>query len=79
MAKFSIRTSDIESREHLIELAQTMAAITAELEPLLKSHSARVASNCANFCEEFKLLPESDIFDLYVAGLMHDFGQNDNL
>ena len=74
MAKFSIRTSDIESREYLIELARTMAAITAELEPLLKSHSARVASNCANFCEEFKLLPESDIFDLYVAGLMHDFG-----
>ena len=49
MAKFSIRTSDIESREYLIELARTMAAITAELEPLLKSHSARVASNCANF------------------------------
>ncbi len=74
MAKFSIQTSDIEYREYLLELARTMAAITEELEPLLKRHSARVASNCANFCEEFKLLPDADIFDLYVAGLMHDFG-----
>jgi HD-GYP domain-containing protein (c-di-GMP phosphodiesterase class II) len=32
-----------------------------------------VATTCANFCEKFKLLPDDDVFNLYVAGLLHDF------
>ncbi|MGD2185064.1 MAG: HDOD domain-containing protein [Desulfobacterales bacterium] len=74
MAKFSITTSETQSHELLLELARTLAAITEEMEPLLKGHSERVANNCANFCEAFKLLPDPDIFKLYLAGLVHDIG-----
>jgi len=74
MAKFSIATSESEYRESVLELARTLAAITEEMEPLLKSHSERVANNCANFCEEFKLLQDNEIFNLYVAALVHDIG-----
>ena len=74
MAKFSISTSESEYRNSALELARTLAAITEEMEPLLKSHSERVANNCANFCEEFKLLPDDEIFNLYVAALVHDIG-----
>ena len=74
MAKFSISTSESEHRQSVIELARTLVAIAEEMEPLLKSHSERVANNCANFCEAFKLLPDDDVFNLYIAGLVHDFG-----
>lgn len=74
MAKFSISTSESEYRDSALELARTLAAITEEMEPLLKHHSERVANNCANFCEEVKLLPDDEIFELYIAGLLHDFG-----
>ena len=74
MAKFSISTSESKYREEVLELAQTLAAVTEEMEPLLISHSKRVANNCANFCEEYKLLPDDDVFNIYVAGLLHDFG-----
>ena len=74
MAKFSIATSESKYRDSVLELARTLAAITEEMEPLLKRHSQRVANNCANFCEAFKLLPDDDVFNLYIAGLLHDFG-----
>ena len=74
MAKFSISTSESKHRNALLELARTLAAITEEMEPLLNSHSKRVANNCANFCEEYKLLPDDDVFNIYIAGLLHDFG-----
>ena len=73
MAKFSIATSESKYRDSVLELARTLAAITQEMEPLLKRHSQRVANNCANFCEEFKLLPDDEVFNIYVAGLLHDF------
>ena len=74
MAKFSISTAESEQRQSVLELARTLEAITEEMEPLLKSHSGRVANNCANFSEEFKLMPDADVFNLYIAGLLHDFG-----
>ena len=74
MAKFSISTAESKYRDSVLELARTMAAITEEMEPLLNSHSKRVANNCANFCEEYKLLPDDDVFNIYIAGLLHDFG-----
>lgn len=74
MAKFSISTSESKYRDAVLELARTLAAVTEEMEPLLISHSKRVANNCANFCEAYKLLPDDDVFNIYVAGLLHDFG-----
>jgi putative nucleotidyltransferase with HDIG domain len=74
MAKFSKSTSKSESNESVLELVRTLTAIIEETEPLLNSHSERVANNCANFCEEFKLLQEDEIFDVYVAGRLHDIG-----
>ena len=74
MAKLSKATSKSQSNESVLELVRTLAAIIKETEPLLNSHSERVADNCANFCEEFKLLQEDEIFDVYVAGRLHDIG-----
>ena len=74
MAAFSMPKSESEFKEWLLELVQTLDAIVGQKDPLLRDHSKRVANNCANFCEEFKLLQEDEIFNLYLAGLLHDFG-----
>ena len=66
--------SEFEFKEWLLELVRTLDAIVGQKDPLLRNHSKRVANNCANFCEEFKLLQEDEIFNLYLAGLLHDFG-----
>jgi HD-GYP domain-containing protein (c-di-GMP phosphodiesterase class II) len=74
MAAFSMPKSESEFKEWLLELVQLLDAIIEEKDPLLRNHSKRVANNCANFCEEFKLFKEDEIFNLYFAGLLHDFG-----
>ena len=74
MAAFSMPKSESEFKEWLFELVRTLDTIVEVKDPLLRNHSKRVANNCANFCEEFKLLKEDEIFNLYFAGLLHDFG-----
>ena len=74
MPTFSMPKSESEFKEWLLELVRTLDAIIEEKDPVLQTHSKRVANNCANFCEEFKLLNEDEIFNLYLAGLLHDFG-----
>jgi putative nucleotidyltransferase with HDIG domain len=74
MAAFSMPKSESEFKEWLFELVGTLDAIVEVKDPLLRKHSKRVANNCANFCEEFKLLKEDEILYLYFAGLLHDFG-----
>jgi len=74
MVAFSMPKSESEFKEWLLELVRTLDAIIEQKDPLLRNHSRRVANNCANFCEEFKLLPADEIFNLYLAGLLHDFG-----
>jgi HD-GYP domain-containing protein (c-di-GMP phosphodiesterase class II) len=74
MAAFSMPKSESEFKEWLLELVRTLDAIVAQKDPLLRNHSKRVANNCANFCEEFKLLQADEIFNLYLAGLLHDLG-----
>jgi putative nucleotidyltransferase with HDIG domain len=74
MAAFPMPKSESEFKEWLFELVRTLDAIVEIKDPLLRNHSKRVANNCANFCEEFKLLKEDEIFILYFAGLLHDFG-----
>ena len=74
MAAFPMPKSESEFKDWLLELVRTLDAIVGKKDPLLRYHSKRVANNCANFCEEFKLLQEDEIFNLYLAGLLHDFG-----
>ena len=74
MAAFSISKPESEFKEWLFELVGTLDTIVEQKDPLLRSHCKRVANNCANFCEEFRLFNEHEIFKLYFAGLLHDFG-----
>lgn len=74
MATFSIPKSESEFKEWLLEIVRMLDAIVEAKDPLLRSHCKRVANNCANFCEEFKLFKEDEIFNIYFAGLLHDFG-----
>jgi putative nucleotidyltransferase with HDIG domain len=74
MAAFSVPKSESEFKELLLGVVRTLAAIIAEKDPLLGAHCRRVANNCANFCEEFKLLREQENFNLYIAGMVHDLG-----
>ena len=74
MSTFSMPKSESEFKEWLLELVRTLDAIIEEKDPVLQTHSKRVANNCANFCEEFKLLNEDETFNLYLAGVLHDFG-----
>jgi putative nucleotidyltransferase with HDIG domain len=74
MTALSLPKSESEFKEWLLELVRTLDAIVEQKDPLLRNHSKRVANNCANFCEEFKLLQENEIFNLYFAGLLHDLG-----
>ena len=74
MAAFPMPKSETEFKEWLLELVRTLDAVVEQKDPLLRNHSKRVANNCANFCEEFKLLQEDEIFNLYLAGVLHDFG-----
>jgi putative nucleotidyltransferase with HDIG domain len=74
MAAFSMPKSESEFKELLLELVRALDAVVEQRDPLLRNHSRRVANNCANFGEEFKLLQEDEIFNLYIGGLLHDFG-----
>jgi putative nucleotidyltransferase with HDIG domain len=74
MAAFSVTKSESESKELMFELVRMLTAIIAEKNPLLSAHCRRVANNCANFSEEFRLLKEQEISNLYIAGMLHDLG-----
>jgi len=45
-----------------------------EKDASLRSHCERVASNCAGFCEAYKLLDKEQIEAVYFAGMFHDIG-----
>ncbi len=74
MADTEIPRTPAEFRYFIIDVVKTLAAFVQEKDPYLKKHSKRVANNCANFCEQFKLLKENDVENLYLAGLLHDIG-----
>jgi HD-GYP domain-containing protein (c-di-GMP phosphodiesterase class II) len=74
MTVFEPPKSEAEVKEWILELVSTLTTMLEEKEPSLKKHSKRVADNSANFCEQYKLLPGDQIFELYLAGLLHDFG-----
>jgi putative nucleotidyltransferase with HDIG domain len=74
MAKFKLPKAEPDFQESVLELVRTLSAIIEEKDVTLKRHSERVANNCANFCEKYKLLKTEEFFNMYMAGLLHDLG-----
>jgi len=74
MAEIGIPKNEAEFKEVVFAVAKTLVALIDEKDPFLRKHSERVASNCANFCEEFKIVGKEDTETIYFAGLLHDIG-----
>ena len=74
MAEIVIPKNEAEFREFVLDVVKTLLALLNEKDPFLRKHSKRVANNCANFCEEFKVCGEQDAETIFYAGLLHDIG-----
>ena len=74
MAEIGIPKNEAEFGECLLDVIRTLVAIIQLKDPFLRKHSERVANNCANFCEELKIVGKDDIETVYFAGLLHDIG-----
>jgi len=74
MAEIKIPQSKAEVRDLILEVVKTLVALLEEKDPFLKKHSERVANNCANFCEEYKIVRPEDVETVFFAGLLHDIG-----
>ena len=74
MAKPAFPKNEADFKEVVFNVAKTLVALIEEKDPFLRKHSERVASNCANFCEEYKIVGQEDIETIYFAGLLHDIG-----
>ena len=74
MGKIEIPKDEAEFSEFVLDVVKTLVALIEEKDPFLRKHSKRVANNCANFCEEYKIGGEEDVETIYFAGLLHDIG-----
>ena len=74
MAKPDIPKSEAEFKEVVFAVARTLVALIEEKDPYLRKHSERVASNAANFCEEYEIVEKQEVETVYLAGLLHDIG-----
>ena len=74
MAEIKIPKNEAEFGEFVLDVIRTLVAIIQIKDPYIREHSERVANNCANFCEEFKIVGKEDIETVYFAGLLHDIG-----
>ena len=74
MAEKSTTKTGAESRETILEFANTLLAFVEEKDPHIRQHCERVANYCAGFCQKFNLLPPREIDVLFFAGLLHDVG-----
>ena len=74
MSKPDIPRNEAEFKEFVFEIVGTLLALIEEKDPFLRKHSERVASNCANFCEEYGIIRKEDVETIYIAGLLHDIG-----
>ncbi|CAB1062772.1 hypothetical protein D1BOALGB6SA_7554 [Olavius sp. associated proteobacterium Delta 1] len=74
MADPKIPQTKAEVRSMILEVVRTLVALLEEKDPFLRKHSVRVANNCANFCEEYKIVAAEDVETIYFAGLLHDIG-----
>jgi HD-GYP domain-containing protein (c-di-GMP phosphodiesterase class II) len=74
MAKIGYPQNEGEFDVFILDVIKTLVALIQEKDPFLRKHSERVANNCANFCEEFKIVDKEDIDTIYFAGMLHDVG-----
>ena len=74
MVEIEIPKNKVEFGEFVLDVIRTLVALVQAKDPFLRKHSERVANNCANFCEEFKIVGKEDIETVYFAGLLHDIG-----
>ena len=74
MAKPDIPKSEAEFKEIVFAVAKTLVTLIEEKDPYLRKHSERVASNSANFCEQYEIVATEDVETVYLAGLLHDIG-----
>ena len=74
MALTEISGTKAEMRNFILEVVRTLVALLDEKDPFIRKHSERVADNCANFCEEYKILGAEDADLIYFGGLLHDIG-----
>ena len=74
MDKTGMPKNETEFHEFVLDVVRTLVALIQEKDPFLRKHSERVANNCANFCEEFKIVGSEEIDTIYFAGLLHDIG-----
>ena len=74
MSKTGIPKNKAEFAEFVLDVIKTLVALIEEKDPFLRKHSKRVANNCANFCEEYKILGSEEVETIFYAGLLHDIG-----
>lgn len=74
MTERSMPQSPGESRELILQVANTLLAVIEEKDPHLRQHCERVANTCAHFCEKFSIVPAKEIDSIYFAALLHDLG-----
>jgi HD-GYP domain-containing protein (c-di-GMP phosphodiesterase class II) len=74
MVKTEISKNEAEFGEFVLDVVKTLVAVIGEKDPFLRKHSERVANNCANFCEEYKIVGDEEVETIYFAGLLHDIG-----
>ncbi len=74
MTEKSMPRSPGESREFILQVANTLLAVIEEKDPHLRQHCERVANTCAHFCEKFSIVPSKEIDAVYFAALLHDLG-----
>jgi putative nucleotidyltransferase with HDIG domain len=74
MVKTGIPINEAEFTEFVLDVVKTLVALIEEKDPFLRKHSERVANNCVNFCEEYKIVGPEDLETIYFAGLLHDIG-----
>ena len=74
MAKPAFPKNEADFKEVVFDVAKTLVALIEQKDPFLRKHSERVASNCANFCEEYKIVGKEDFDTIYFAGQLHDIG-----
>ena len=67
-------TTEAEFQEFMLQVVRTLLSTLEEKDPILKKHSERVANNCANFSEKYKIFDDQQIETFYLTGLIHDIG-----
>ncbi len=66
-------TISLKKDDERDELVETLVSLIEARDPFLRGHAERVAATCASFSAKLEL-PERDIKNMYLAGLLHNLG-----